>query len=551
MSSRLSPRYRQIATTLRRHGMGVALGLARVGWLIPFHRGAMGHERRAEPYTSPEHVRLALEQLGPTFIKLGQLLSTRTDLLGEEYTGELSRLQDDAPPVAADAIRAVILQELGQDPDALFAAFDLRPLASASIGQAHAAVLQDGTPVVVKVRRPGVVEEIEQDLAILHDIVARAARRSEAPRYDLSALVAEFAATIRAELDYVQEARNAERFRLNFSDDPMVAIPRVFPELSTSKVLTMERMHGIKIDDLQALDRAGIDRAALAADAASILLRMIFTDRFYHADPHPGNLFVRPDGGIELIDFGMVGEVGDALQERLATLFLALVREDPQAMSDAILSLSLTREHADPESLTTSVSALIASYSGRSLGQIDVGAVLRELLAVVREQGLQMPRQLVTLFRVLLIADGIGVRLDPDFDLGTALTPYAEQLARERSSFWSSGRRAAVAATEAGDLLLALPTRVRDLLERAGTSGIVVKVRLAELDSSMRRLERIGNRVLATLLAAAFIRGIGEVVSRDRKWRVWEGAMMGTGLAVVSTLSGYLVWTGRRRRRRR
>jgi ubiquinone biosynthesis protein len=402
----------------------------------------------------------------------------------------------------------------------------------------------------VKVRRPGAAAEVEQDLAILHDLAARAARRSDRSRsYDLPALVTEFEATIRAELDYVQEARNAERFRLNFADEPMVRVPRVYWEFSTSKVLTLERMHGVKIDDLQGLDRAGIDRKVLAALAASLLLRMIFTHRFYHADPHPGNLFVRPDGGIELIDFGMVGEVSDVLQEHLGTLFVALAREDPRSMSDAILALSLTKEHADPEALRGSVAALIAAYSGRSLGEIDVGAVVRELLKVVREQRLQMPRQLVTLFRVLLIADGIGVRLDPNFDLGMALAPYAEQLARERSSPWSVGRRAAAAATEAGDLLLALPAHVRDLLQRAGTSGIVVKVRLAELDSSMRRLERIGNRILAALLAAAFIRGIGEVVSRDRKWRPWEGVMMSTGLAVISSLSGYLIWTGQRRRR--
>ncbi len=300
--------------------IGGVAGLQR--W-VPLHHGLLGHERRGQPYSTPEHLRLALEELGPTYIKLGQVLSTRPDLLPDNYRQELVALQDDAKPVAATQISEVIHCELGGPPSEVFASFELKPLASASLGQAHAATLRDGTEVVVKVRRPHVVEQVAEDLETLRNLAARASRRSDlAADYDLVGIAEEFAHTLRAELDYLQEGRNAERFAANFLNDPTVRVPRIYWETTTSRVLTLERMHGIKVNDVAALDAAGIDRAALASRAARIATQMIFQDGFFHADPHPGNLFVENDGGIALIDFGMVGEVDEQLRDRLGALLL-------------------------------------------------------------------------------------------------------------------------------------------------------------------------------------------------------------------------------------
>lgn len=549
MTTRLTPRYRQIARTLRRHGLGVATGLAGMDWLIPFQRGVLGHEARVERYTTPEHVRLALEQLGPTFIKLGQLLSTRADLLPADYILELAKLQDSAPPVEVDAIRAVIRRELGGDPEDLFLHFDPQPLASASIGQAHAATLHDGTLVVVKVRRPGAVAQIDEDLEILQDLAGRATRHSALARtYNLPALVEEFTDTIRAELDYLQEGRNAERFAANFSDTADVRIPRVFWDRTTKRVITLERMQGIKVSDITSLDAAQVDRKLLAKRATSLLLKMVFEDRFYHADPHPGNLFIHPDGSIDLIDFGMVGEVNEPLQEGLTRIFVALIQGDADALATALLKLSLISDYTDRDRLVASVSALISRYHGRTLGEVHMGGLLKDLLTILREQRLQLPREMVLLFRVILMAEGMGIRLDPDFDLGAVLEPYADRLVQQSLSFSAVLKRINRAGTDAGELLLHLPEQLRQLLDSASTSGLVMQLRMAQLDPLMGRAERIGNRLLAGILAAAFIRGIGEVISRDRKWQPWESGMMAAGMSVISGLSAYLVWSSRRRR---
>ncbi|MEW6638548.1 MAG: AarF/UbiB family protein, partial [Actinomycetota bacterium] len=239
--------------------MGYMVGVFGLERFVPFHRGILGHPRREEPYTRPEHLRMALEELGATFVKLGQILSTRPDLMPPDYQEELARLQDAAPPIPSEAVEEAVRAELGQPVEEAFATFEREPLAAASIGQAHAATLRDGTEVVVKVRRPGVVEQIEEDLRILQSLAVRASRRWEvAEQYDVVALAQEFAQTLRAELDYVREGRNAERFAENFADDPGVHVPKVFWETSTSRVLTLERLRGIKVNDVEALDAAGI-----------------------------------------------------------------------------------------------------------------------------------------------------------------------------------------------------------------------------------------------------------------------------------------------------
>jgi ubiquinone biosynthesis protein len=334
-------RYRQIAETLSRHGLGYLVGVLGLERRVPFHRGLLGHEPREEPYTQPEHLRLALEQLGATFVKLGQILSTRSDLLDSAYQVELAKLQDAAPPVPGEAIRELVTRELGRDPAIAFASFEIVPLAAASIGQAHAATLHDGTEVVVKVRRPGVVEQVEEDLEILRNLAAHASRRWQAAAdYDIVGLADEFAQTLRAELDYLREGRNAERFAANFAQDDEVHIPRVFWDTTTTRVLTLERIRGVKVDDTEALDEAGIDRRALAELATRVTAQMVFEDGFFHADPHPGNFFVESHGQLGIIDFGMVGEVDERLRDQLGALLVALARTDTDPITDAVLALS-------------------------------------------------------------------------------------------------------------------------------------------------------------------------------------------------------------------
>ncbi|WP_104062021.1 AarF/ABC1/UbiB kinase family protein [Arthrobacter sp. 4R501] len=540
-------RYQEIGEVLARHGLGFLVGITGLERWVPFHQGLMGHERRAEPYTNPDHLRLALEELGPTFIKLGQLLSTRPDLLPLQYQTQLAKLQDAAPPVPGATIRQVIREELGSGPDEVFADFTLEPLASASIGQAHAATLHDGTPVVVKVRRPDVIPTIEADLDILQNLAVQISNRWEAAGdYNLPGIAAEFAQTLRAELDYLQEGRNAERFAENFASDPGVHIPRVFWETTTSRVLTLERIVGMKVNDLAALDGAGIDRAALAVRSAGTALKMVFEDGFFHADPHPGNLFIESGGRIGLIDFGMVGEVNEKLRGQLGVLLTALARSDPGRVGSALLDLSVTRQPVDSSRLRADVTRFIALYEGRPLNQIEIGPLITQAVALMRTYHLQMPQELAKLLKMMIMAEGIGVELDPGFNLGVMLAPYARKLMLGRFAPQALASRMAAVSADAAELAGDLPELLRRVVDTLDT-GLEVHLRAAELEPLVGRVERIGNRLVAGMIAAALIGGVGALTSGDKeRWGSWEKPLMRAGLGAGGALGAYLVWTSRR-----
>lgn len=540
-------RYKQIGEVLAKHGLGYVASVVGLGRWLPFHHGMLGHAPREQPYTTPEHLRLALEELGPTFIKLGQLLSTRSDLLPPAYLVELSKLQDGAPPVATTVIRELIEQELGAPVEKLFSAFESEPLASASIGQAHAAILHDGTSVVVKVRRPDVIAIIETDLEILQNVAGQASRHWDAAAdYNLTGLVSEFAHTLRDELDYLQEGRNAERFAHNFTSNRGVHIPRVFWPTTTSRVLTLERIVGTKVDDLDALDRAGINREELAKRAAGVAVAMVFDHGFFHADPHPGNLFIESDGRIGLIDFGMVGEINDALHQQLGTLLIALTGSTADPLADALLELSVVKRAVDLGRLRADLTEFMLLYQGRRIGEVAVGPLIGRLLALLRNYHLQLPRDVPLLLKFLLMIEGMGVQLDPQFNLGEVLKPYAERLALTHFSPETLARLFARSGRDAAELALDIPTYLRRLLKQIDTSGVEIQVRAADLDSTLSRIERIGNRVVAGMIAAAFIKGIAELTEGDTKrWSTWEGPLMRVGLAATTALAAYLAWTAR------
>lgn len=438
-------------------------------------------------------------------------------------------------------------QELGRSVEQAFAAFEATPLAAASIGQAHAAITHDGTDVVVKVLRPGVVEQVEEDLEILQNLVVRASRRWDAAAdYDLVGLADEFAKTLRTELDYLREARNAERFAANFAADPDVHVPRVLWETTTSRVLTLERVHGINVSDLAALDAAGIDRRDLAERATRVAAKMVFEDGFFHADPHPGNLFIEPGGRIGLIDFGMVGEVDEGLSERLGRLLVALGRRDLDHTTDVVLELSVARGRVDFGRLRGDLATLIGRYEGRAIGEVPVAQLVQDVLAVVRHHHLQLSRDLALLLKMLVMTEGLGVRVDPEFHLGDVLAPYARQFVTPQLSLAGLARRLGHAGMDAAQLGVELPEQLRRLLTVLDRSGLEAHLRADELEPLIARIERLGNRGVAALIAAAFINGLAELMSVDpERWRSWQRPMVGVGVGAAATITAYLAWTTR------
>lgn len=539
-------RYRQVAGILARHGFGYLVGLAGLAQFVPFHRGLLGHPRRPAPYTQPEHVRMALEELGAASIKLGQILSTRADLLPPDYQAELAKLQDAAPPVPGDLVRERVEAELGRPVEELFAAFDPEPLAAASIGQAHAATLPDGTHVVVKVRRPGVVEQMEEDLEILEDLAVRLSRRWDlADQYDLVGLAREFSQALRAELDYIREGRSAERFRASFAGDPTVHIPRVYWETTTSRVLTLERIQGIKIDDLAALDAAVIDRRALAERSARIILKMVFEDGFFHADPHPGNFFIEPEGRIGLIDFGMVGTVDERTREQLFRLLLAVTSQDADRLADALLDLGVVHGRVVRDHLRRDLEHLVSRYYGRPLGEIEIGPLLEETLAIVRQHHLRLPPSLALLLKAMVMNEGLGARLDPSFRLTTVLPRYVRRLMRQQYSPSLWARRLNEAGMDAAMLGVELPHQLRRILGELERGELEVGMRPAGLGSLGRRFERLANRIVLGIIAAALINGLAVLMSvyHPAGWQQWTGPVFAAIFVVAAVLGAALLWS--------
>lgn len=506
-------RYRQIVDIIGRHGLGFLIGSLGPTDLIPF-RQSTSSRSRARHVTRPEHIRLAIEELGPTFIKLGQILSTRGDLLPAPYLNELAKLQDGVPPMPSEEVRKTVEEELGRPIVEAFASFDILPLASASIGQAHAATLHDGTEVVVKLRRPGVVERVEEDLRILMDLASSAERRWVIARqFDLLAIAQEFAQTLREELDYLHEGRNVERFAANFVNDPSVHIPRVYWDTTTARVLTLERVKGIKISDVEAIEAQGLDRSEVADRATRILLAMILEYGFFHADPHPGNVFVESDGRIALIDFGMTGELDTAAQGILLRLLLSISRQDAGQLADVVLELGHTRVHVDRNRLQRDMQRMLDRYCDKSLGDVKLSTLLNELLTVLRWHHLRLSPDLALLVKTLGMSEGLGERLNPHFNLMDVYIPYTEDLIKRRFSLRRWAGQMMLAGIDAIELAMTLPQQLRHVLGDIERGGFEVNIQQQSFEPFLDRMEQLTNRLTLGILAAAFTVGLALLVA--------------------------------------
>jgi ubiquinone biosynthesis protein len=543
-------RYRQIARVLSQHGLGYLAGILGLSRIVPhpLRPRSLGgaRSRRGKSIAPPEHVRMALEELGTTFIKLGQILSTRVDLFPTQYLVEFSKLQDSGPQVPFGIVREVLAAELGRPIEEIFASFDPEPLASASIGQAHAAVLHDGTEVVVKIRRPGVVEQVRNDLEILQDLAQVASQRwSAASQYDLPGLAREFAETLRAELDYISEGHNAERFAANFAGDRSIHIPRVFWDTTTSRVLTLERIRGLKTNDLAALDLAHIDRQALAEHSTRIILKMVCEDGFFHADPHPGNFFIEPDGCIGLIDYGMVGYVDERTRSQLAQIVLAVTGHDTLSLVDIFLELGIARGAVNRNLLRHDLDRMILRYYSTELGNIKVGEVLNATLEIIRRHHLQIPSNLALLIKTFVMSEGLGTQLDPTFNMAALLAPYARWLAIRYYSPTLWARRLGEAGLDVAHLATELPQQMRRIVGEIERDGLQVGIKPDGLDPVVRRFEQLANRIVLGIIAAAFINGLAVLLSVYRIPGIdqWVILLFAVGFVVAITLGAYLAWS--------
>jgi len=416
-----------IAKVLTKHGFGLLLFKLGLGHLVPFHWGILGHKRRKERYMPEEHLRLAFEELGVTFIKLGQILSVRPDLLPDSYIQELSKLQDKVPPVDSESIRKVIEEEFGRPCEAIFDYFEDEPLASASIGQVNRARLKTGEKVVLKVQKPYVESQVEEDLAILEELAQTAMKTELGQIWDIQAIFEEFSYTIKNELDYTREGRNCDTFRKNFSKDTDVYIPKVYWEYTTKRVLCLEEIEGIKISDREALEKGGFSLKDIARKGAGIYLKMIFRDGFFHADPHPGNFLVMKDGRIGLLDYGMVGTINSINRINLFQLMYGIIKNDLDLVIDALYDLGIYIKPEREKFLNRELEILFSYYFMQPLKEVKLSKIVQDTLRLSYRYGMRIPSDLFLLLKTLALAEGTALKLDPEFRLIEEMKPYVSK----------------------------------------------------------------------------------------------------------------------------
>ncbi|MBN1178988.1 MAG: AarF/ABC1/UbiB kinase family protein [Anaerolineae bacterium] len=528
-------RYREIVQVFATQGFGELIDLLELQPYLALPRRVLrGRQPVETPLGAPARLRLALEALGPTFIKLGQVLSTRPDLLPPPFIAELSKLQDTVPPEPWEPIKQRIENELGAPPDRLFATFNPIPLAAASLSQVHAATLPSGEHVVVKVQRPGIRRVIQTDLEILFDVSQVLDERTFLGEiYDLPAIAEEFSDTLKAELDFYREARNADRFRKNFANEPFLHIPKVYWDLTTAHVMTMERISGIKIDNLDALDAMGYDRKRIAENAARMIVKQVLEDGFFHADPHPGNFVVMRGEVIGAMDFGMVGHLGRSMQADLSRLYIVAVQLDEEGIVDQLVRMEVVPGTVDRRALQRDISRLLRKYYGMPLGSVRAREVIEEIMPIVFEHHLYMPSDLWLLAKTLGMMEGVGLQLDPTFDMFAFSRPFVRQFGLQMASPRSWGPSVLKGIDGWAELLALAPRVGSQLLTRAEKGELELKIRHQGLDQALLRLDRLANRLSMSVLLAALIVGLALVIPTFNLAEEW-------GLATLSVIVGFV-----------
>ena len=544
-------RYQQVGRILTRYGFGYVLTQLGIGRAI-----TPGLERlrfssaeilRATP---AERVRMVMEELGPTFIKLGQIASTRGDVFPPDFIQELERLQDTVPPTDFDLIQAQVERELGQPLDQVFPTFDPNPVASASLGQVHFATLPEGQEVAVKVFRPGVDRVIEIDLDILLELAALAEKRTEwGEHYGVLSLAQEFADTLRTEQNYEQEGHNMDRYRQMFAGEKYVRVPKVYWETTTRRVLTMERIQGIKITDVKSLEAAGLDCTVVAQRNIGILHKAVLHYGFFHADPHAGNFMVLPQETIALMDFGIMGHLDHAERLGLVQLFVGLFGADTDRVVEALSDLGIATRAADKRILNRDLDRLRLRYYGLELDKIQARPFVEDLMGVAFANRLKMPSNLVLVFKTVAMLEGISLQLDPDINVFKEVEPYVREALLELQSPITRLREIADQMRESAEAMMLLPKQIQRMLEQVEVGEGNLSMTMKGLDEPTRRVTGAANRLALAILAAAFVVGpalliprIGEIFP---EWRAAASFLIfaGFGMSMLLTLALVLsIW---------
>lgn len=522
---------------LMRHGFGYMaeeLGLFQV---LSLPRRWVTHET-PETKTLGERIRLVLEDLGPTFVKLGQLASTRSDLLPDSIIQELVKLQDQVPPFSSDDARSILEEDLEAPVEDMFSWFDETPVAAASIGQVHLGRLKSGEEVAIKIQRPGALQTITRDLSILRDLTMLAEKRWVwAKRYQMVRLVEEFSKSMLAEMDYSREGRNTEKIALQFQNDSHIFIPAIYWQYTSSRVLTMEYVEGVTLSQREKLEEGGFDLQDIAKRFVNGMLHQMFIEGFFHADPHPGNLLIRKDGSLAFLDFGMVGRLSEDMKDHLSELIIALMRKNTDSMIRAILRLGLLPEDHDMDALHRDLDVLRDEYYDIPFAEIGIGRALNDLFGVAQRHAIVMPPDLTLLGKALLTMEGVIQKLDPALSIIDMAEPFGRKLVKERFSTRRLRSKLLGGASGLAEALLELPSHARQLSALISKGKLKVEINVPELESLMKKLDQISNRLSFSIVLLAFsIIMVGLIIgsSLNRQSSIlWHFPVIGIGFGVA------------------
>ena len=517
-------RVSEIARVLIRHGLGdVVRRLGWAGWLEKAgHVVRWEHAADLAQLPPPVQARRALEELGPTFVKLGQILAGRADLFPPEWISEFEKLHSRVPPLPYESIRQQLTEDLGGDPEQVFARFDRVALAGASIAQVHTAALADGTEVIVKVRRPGIQPQIEADLRLVERLAALAEREwPDLQPYRPVELVRQFGRSLRRELDFGTECRQAERIAHNFTGHPEVVIPAIYWQWTRERVNVQQRIDGIPGEDLARVDAAGLDRKALARRGAQAVLKMIVEDGLFHADPHPGNVFYLPGNRLAFIDFGMVGRLSARRRDELLRLLLGLVQRRAQPVADVLLewtdsaaadTLDLSGT-VDESVLQADIEAFVDQYHGVPLARLSLGSMLIDVTTILRQHRLALPGDLALLIKAFISLEGMGRGLDPDFHMATEALPMLTKALHARYQPQALARRGWESMRRIAEVVTGLPDDLARLLRAARRGRVQVHIDVQNLQRVGDQLDNAASRLTVALIVAALIIGSSIVMT--------------------------------------
>ena len=507
-------RLHQILQVLIRYGFGYIVDRLNVKTRFIKFKLFKKPEVIKEPL--PVRVRKVLEELGPTFIKLGQILSTRPDLIPLEFCKEFEKLQDKAPAIEYEKVKAQIENELKQPINKIFSNFSPQPVAAASLSQVHLAELKTGKKVVVKVQRPNIRKVITTDLEILYGLAKLVEKYIKESRiYNPVGIVEEFKRTILKEIDFNIEANNIERFRRNFKDDDTVYVPQVFRDLSTAKILTIERIEGIKVSDIERIEKSGLDRKQIAINGANAVLKQIFIHRFFHADPHPGNIFVLDNNRIAFVDYGMVGRLDEETKLQLASLLTAIVEQDVSGIVDSLIAMGVVEE-LDVKRLSLDLEELMDNYYGIPLKELKMGQFLMDIINVILQNKIKIPPSLFLLSKALITVEGVGKKLDPEFNVALYIKPFVEKLVREKYSLKRIVKELKKFTKELYLFTSSLPKDLNLIFNKIKKGNLKVEFEHKGLENFILQMDRVSNRIAFSVVIAALIIGSSIIMQTNR-----------------------------------